>query len=43
MPAKIKQACQTREEVTLMKGELSCYRNHQFNGGRMVILGRWPV
>ena len=31
------------EVVTLMKGEWSCYRNHQFNGGRMVMLRRWPV
>ena len=29
--------------VTLMKGEWSCYRNHQFNGGRMVMLWRWAV
>ena len=21
-----------------MKGEWSCYRNHQFNGGRMVVM-----
>ena len=26
--------------VTLMKGQWSCYRNRQFNGGRMVMLRR---
>ena len=29
--------------VSLMEGEWSCYRNHQFNGGRMAMLRRWPV
>ena len=27
----------------LMEGEWSCYRSGQFNGGRMVMLQRWPV
>ena len=31
------------EAVTLMKGEWSYYRNRHFNGGRMVMLRRWPV
>ena len=31
------------EVVTLIKGEWSCYRNRQLNGGRMVMLRRWPV
>ena len=31
------------EVVTLMEGEWSCYRGGQFNGGRMVMLRRWPV
>ena len=26
-----------------MEGAWSCYRNGQFNGGRMVILQRWTV
>ena len=31
------------EVVTLMKGEWSFYINRKFNGGRMVMLWRWPV
>ena len=27
--------------VTLMEKAWSCYRNRQFNGGRMVMLPRW--
>ena len=27
----------------LMEGDWSCYRGGQFNGGRMVMLRRWPV
>ena len=30
------------EVITLMKGEWSCYINRQFNGGRIVMLWRWP-
>ena len=26
-----------------MEGEWSCYRSGHFNGGRMVMLWRWPV
>ena len=26
-----------------MEGEWTCYRGGQFNGGRMVMLQRWPV
>ena len=26
-----------------MEGEWPCYRGGQFNGGRMVMLRRWPV
>ena len=29
--------------ASLMEGELSCYRNRQFNGGSMAMLRRWPV
>ena len=25
-----------------MEGEWSCYRGGKFNGGRMVMLRRWP-
>ena len=31
------------EVVTLMKGEWSYYRCGHFNGGRVVMLGRWSV
>ena len=31
------------EVVSLMEGAWSCYRGGQFNGGRMVMLQRWPV
>ena len=31
------------EMASLMEGEWSCYRAGQFNGGRMVMLQRWPV
>ena len=31
------------EVVTLMKGEWSCYITRHFNGGRMVMLRRWPI
>ena len=31
------------EVVTLMEGEWSCYRSGHVNGGRMVMLWRWPV
>ena len=31
------------EVATLMEGERSCYRGGLFNGGRMVMLQRWPV
>ena len=30
------------EVDSLMEGEWSCYRGGQFNGGRMVMLRRWP-
>ena len=26
-----------------MEGELLCYRGDHFNGGKMVMLQRWPV
>ena len=29
--------------VHLMEEAWSCYRGGQFNGGRMVMLWRWPV
>ena len=29
--------------LSLMEGEWSCYRGGHFNGGRMVMLQRWPV
>ena len=29
--------------VSLFEGEWSCYRGGQLNGGRIVILQRWPV
>ena len=31
------------QKWSLMEGELSCYRDGQFNGGRMVLLQRRPV
>ena len=31
------------EVASLMEGEFSKYRGVQFNGGRMVMLRRWPV
>ena len=31
------------EVVTLMEGEWSCYRGGYFNGGRMVMLQKWPL
>ena len=31
------------ELVSVMEGEWSCYRGEQFNGGRVVMLQRWPV
>ena len=31
------------EVANLMEGELPCYRSGHFNGGRMVMLRRWPV
>ena len=31
------------ELASLMEGEWSFYRGGQFNGGRMVMLQRWPV
>ena len=31
------------EVASLVEGELSSYRGGQFNGGRMVMLRRWPV
>ena len=31
------------EKWSLMEGEWSCYRGGQFNGGRIVMLQRWPV
>ena len=30
-------------EVTLMEGEMSSVRGGQFNGGRILMLCRWPV
>ena len=30
------------EVTSLMEGEWSSYRRGQFNGGRMVMLQRWP-
>ena len=29
--------------ASLLEGEWSCYRGDQLNGGRIVILQRWPV
>ena len=29
--------------ASLMEGAWSCYRGGQYNGGRMVMLQRWPV
>ena len=29
--------------VSLMEGEWSCYRGGQFNGGRIIMLQRWPL
>ena len=31
------------ELASLMEGERSCYGGGQFNGGRMVMLQRWPA
>ena len=31
------------QTTCLMEGEWSCQRGGQFNGGRMVMLWRWPV
>ena len=31
------------EVASLMEGAWSCYKGGQFNGGRMVMLWRWPV
>ena len=31
------------EMASLKKGEWSCYGDGQFNGGRMVMLQRWPL
>ena len=31
------------EVPSLKEGEWSCYGGGQFNGGRMVMLQRWPV
>ena len=31
------------QKWSLMEGEWSCYRGGKFNGGRMVLLQRWPV
>ena len=31
------------ELVSIMEGEWSCYRGGQFNGGRMIMLQRWPA
>ena len=30
-------------EVSITEGKWSCYGGGKFNGGRMVILQRWPV
>ena len=32
-----------RASMSKQKGEWSCYRNRQFNGGRMVMSRRRPV
>ena len=29
--------------ASLNKGEWSCYKDGQFNGGSMVMLLRWPI
>ena len=29
--------------VGLVEGQLLCYRGDHFNGGKMVMLQRWPV
>ena len=34
---------QVTEVASLFEGEWSCYRGGQLNGGRIVILQRWPV
>ena len=31
-----------RKVHSLMEGKWSCYRSGHFNGGRMVMLWRWP-
>ena len=31
------------KKLCLMEGAWSCYRSGHFNGGRMVMLRRWPV
>ena len=31
------------EVAILVEGELSSYRGGEFNGGKMVMLRRWPV
>ena len=31
------------QKWSLMEGEWSYYRGGKFNGGRMVLLQRWPV
>ena len=31
------------EVVSFMEGEWSCCRNYKFNGGNLVMLGRWPI
>ena len=38
-----RENCHVTELESLMEGEWSCYRGGQFNGGRMVMLQRWPV
>ena len=39
----MEEECHVTEVVSLKKGEWSCYRCGQFNGGRMVTLRRWSV
>ena len=31
------------QRMSLMEGERSCQSGGQFNGGRIVMLWRWPV
>ena len=31
------------EVACLMEGDWSCYRGGQFNGGRIIMLQRWPL